>query len=47
MKVIYYYKVFAVWKHNIDTLVQDCRNSIADTLELLQFSTKPSILGIQ
>ena len=25
------------------TLVQDCENSIAKTLELLQFCTKPSI----
>ena len=47
MKVIYYYKVWAVWKYNIDSLVQDCSNSIADALELLQSCTKPSILVIQ
>ena len=29
--------------YNIDGLVQDCSNSIADTLELLQSCTKPSI----
>ena len=30
--------------HNVDSLMQDCSNSIANALELLQFSTKPSIL---
>ena len=30
--------------HHFDGLVQDCRNSIANTLELLQSCTKPSIL---
>ena len=29
--------------HDIDDLVQDCSNSIANTLELLQSCTKPSI----
>ena len=29
----------------IDGLVQDCSNSIANTLELLQFSAKLSILA--
>ena len=29
----------------IDDLVQDCSNSIANTLELLQSCTKPSICG--
>ena len=29
--------------HYIDGLVQDCSNSIANALELLQSSTKPSI----
>ena len=29
---------------NIDGLVQDCSNSIANALELLQSCTKPSIL---
>ena len=29
--------------HYIDGLVQDCSNSIANTLELLQSCTKPSI----
>ena len=28
--------------HNIDGLVQDCSNSIANALELLQSCTKPS-----
>ena len=27
--------------YNINGLVQDCSNSIANTLELLQFCTKP------
>ena len=30
----------------IDGLVQDCINSIANALELLQSSTKPSIYAI-
>ena len=30
----------------IDGLVQDCSNSIADALELLQSCTKPSILSV-
>ena len=30
-------------KHNIDGLVQDCSNSIANALELLQSCTGPSI----
>ena len=29
--------------HDIDGLVQDCRNPIANALELLQSCTKPSI----
>ena len=29
--------------HNIDGLVQDCSNSIANALEFLQSCTKPSI----
>ena len=28
---------------NIDSLIQDCSNSIANALELLQSCTKPSI----
>ena len=32
--------------HDIDGLVQDCSNSIANALELLQFCTKPSISSI-
>ena len=32
-----------VWNHYIIGLVQDCSNSIANTLELLQSCTKPSI----
>ena len=28
--------------HKIDGFVQDCRNSIANALELLQYSTKPA-----
>ena len=31
------------YAHHIDGLVQDCSNSIANTLELLQSCTKPSI----
>ena len=30
------------WYHHIDGLVQDCSNSIANALELLQSCTKPS-----
>ena len=30
------------WSHEIDGLVQDCSNSIATALELLQSCTKPS-----
>ena len=30
-------------QHDIDGLVQDCSNSIANALELLQSCTKPSI----
>ena len=30
-------------KQNIDSLVQDCSNSIANALELLESCTKPSI----
>ena len=30
-------------QRNIDSLVQDCSHSIANTLELLQFCTEPSI----
>ena len=32
----------SIWLH-IDDLVQDCSNSIANALELLQSCTKPSI----
>ena len=32
-----------VWNTDIDGLVQDCSNSIANALELLQSCTKPSI----
>ena len=31
---------------NIDGLVQDCSNSIANALELRQSCTKPSIYGL-
>ena len=31
--------------HHIDGLVQNCSNSIANALELLQSRTKPSIYG--
>ena len=31
---------------NIDGLVQDCSNSIANALELLQSYTKPSIYAL-
>ena len=31
-------------KYHFDGLVQDCSNSIANALELLQSCTKPSIL---
>ena len=31
------------WRFYIDGLVQDCSNSIANALELLQSCTKPSI----
>ena len=31
---------------DIDGLVQDCSNSIANALELLQSCTKPSICGL-
>ena len=42
-------KLATVWSkrnysmHDIDGLVQDCSNSIADALELLQSCTKPSL----
>ena len=32
--------------YNIDGLVQDCSNSTANALELLQSCTKPSIYGL-
>ena len=34
-------------QYDIDGLVQDCSNSIANALELLQSCTKPSIYCIQ
>ena len=34
----------AVWEKHMDGLVQDCSNTIALTMELLQFCTKPSCL---
>ena len=34
------------WDH-LNILLQDCSNSIANTMELLQFCTKPSILSSQ
>ena len=34
---------YFAWKLHIDGLVQDCSNSIANALELLQSYTKPSI----
>ena len=37
IEAMYWFKV------NIDGLVQNCSNSIANTLELLQSYTKPSI----
>ena len=40
------YATFFSWKHkdHVDGLVQDCSNSIANALELLQFCTEPSML---
>ena len=41
-------KVMAEWRslasNQIDVLVQDCSNSSALAMELLQFCTKPSII---
>ena len=34
-------------EHNIDGLQQDCRNSIANALELLQSCTEPTIYPFQ
>ena len=39
-------KSFKAIRKDIDSLVQDCSNSIANALELLQFCTKPSISSI-
>ena len=36
-----------VWNLQIDGLVQDCSNSIANALELLQSCTKPSIFKLR
>ena len=35
------------YKEKIDGLVQDCSNSIANALELLQSCTKPSVMGLR
>ena len=35
-------KMYGLWKQQIDGLVQDCNNSIAKALELLQSYRKPS-----
>ena len=36
-----------IWLNNIDGLVQDCSNSIANAMELLQSCTKPAICCLQ
>ena len=36
---------YSMNKHHIDGLAQDCNNSIANSLELLQSCTKPLILA--
>ena len=41
---VIYVIVFVCYWYHIDGLVQDCSNSIANALELLQSCTKPSIL---
>ena len=40
---ISYYQVVLLSHQHVDSLVQDCSNSIANALELLQSFTSPSI----
>ena len=43
MRKMFPFDDFIILWNNIDGLAQDCRNSIANALELLQSCTKPSI----
>ena len=42
MPIVAHVTIWVSWKY-LDGLVQDCSNSIANALELLQSCTKPSI----